>query len=196
MSSVNRRYFESLMADRRMSLRALAQKMDMGHSQLSLTFSGARRPQLDEAAQLSQIFGEPLHRVVEALGVTIAPASGSRVSVVGVVGGDGTVTMHQKGTVERTMAPEGLSPDIVAVQVRAPGSPLDWIDGAVFFCRPPDGVDAASLGRFCLVKVKDGPAAVAGVRRGYLDGSHNLVGPYAVQNVALEWASPILVTRN
>jgi hypothetical protein len=195
MSSVNRRYFESLMADRRMSLRALAQKMDMGHSQLSLTFSGARRPQLDEAAQLSQIFGEPLHRVVEALGVTIAPASGSRVSVVGVVGGDGTVTMHQKGTVERTMAPEGLSPDIVAVQVRAPGSPLDWIDGAVFFCRPPDGVDAASLGRFCLVKVKDGPAAVAGVRRGYLDGSHNLVGPYAVQNVALEWASPILLTR-
>lgn len=83
MSSVNRRYFESLMADRRMSLRALAQKMVMGHSQLSLTFSGTRRPQLDEA----------------------------------------------------------------------------------------------------------------GVRRCYLNGSHNLVGPYAVQNVALEWASPILIAR-
>lgn len=195
MSSVNRRHFESLMADRRMSLRALAQKMGMGHSQLSPTFSGTRRPQLDEAAQLSQIFGEPLHRVVEALGVTIAPASGSRVSVVGVVGGDGTVTMHPKGTVERTMAPEGLPPDVAAVQVRAPGSPLDWIDGTVMFFRPADGVDSASLGRLCLVQIKDGPAAVAGVRRGYLDGSHNLVGPYAMQNATLERASPILITR-
>lgn len=65
----------------------------------------------------------------------------------------------------------------------------------VMFFRPADGVDSASLGRFCLVQVKDGPAAVAGVRRGYLDGSHNLVGPYAVQNVALEWASPILIAR-
>lgn len=195
MSEVNRRYFESLMADRRMSLRALAQKMGMGHSQLSLTFSGARRPQLDEAAQLSQIFGEPLHRVVEALGVTIKPTSGSRVSVVGVVNGDSTVTMHPKSVVERTTAPEGLPNDIMGVQVRAPGSALDWLDGAVFFFRPHDGVDGASLGRFCLVKVQDGPAAVAGVRRGYLDGSHNLVGPYAVQNVALEWASPIILTR-
>jgi len=195
MSEVNRRYFESLMADRRMSLRALAQKMGMGHSQLSLTFSGTRRPQLDEAAQLSQIFGEPLHRVVEALGVAIKPTSGSRVSVVGAVNGDGTVTMHPKSVVERTMAPEGLPPDIVAVQVRAPGSPMDWLDGAVLFCRPPDGIDAASLGRFCLVKIKDGPAAVAGVRRGYLDGSHNLTGPYAVQNAALEWASPIIIAR-
>lgn len=195
MPSVNRRYFESLMADRRMSLRALAQKMDMGHSQLSLTFSGARRPQLDEAAQLSQIFGEPLHRVVEALGVTIAPTSGSRVLVVGAVNGDGTVTMHPKGTVERTMAPDGLPPNIVAVQVRAPGSPLEWIDGSVFFCRPPNGINSASLGRFCLVQIKDGPAAVAGVRRGYLDGSHNLVGPYTMQNASLAWASPILITR-
>lgn len=195
MSQVNRRYFESLMADRRMSLRALAQKMGMGHSQLSLTFSGTRRPQIDEAAQLSQIFGEPLHRVVEALGVTIAPASGSRVSVVGVVGGDGTVTMHPNGTVKRTMTPDGFPPDVAAVQVRAPGSQLEWIDGTVMFFRPSDGVDSSSLGRFCLVQVKDGPAAVAGVRRGYLDGSHNLVGPYAVQNVALEWASPILIAR-
>lgn len=195
MSEVNRRYFESLMADKRMSLRALAQKMGMGHSQLSLTFSGARKMQLDEAAQLSQIFGEPLHRIVENVGVTVRPQTGARVSVVGVVAGDGTVAMHQNGVVERTSAPEGLPDEVVAVQVRAPGSPLDWMDGWVFFSRPPNGVDPAGVGRFCLVKIKDGPAAVAAVRRGYHEATYNLTGPLSRESVALDWSTPILATR-
>ena len=196
MSDVNRRYFESLMTDKRMSLRSLAAKMGMGHSQLSLTFSGARRPQLDEAAQLSQIFSVPLHDVVEALGVTLKPPSGARASVVGVVVGDGTVALHESGVIERTTAPEGLPADVVAVQVRASGSPLDWMDGWVFFCRPPHGeVDPASLGRFCLVKIKDGPAAMAAVRRGYRDNTHTLRGPFSADSVLLEWSSPILMTR-
>ena len=45
--TVDRRFFENLLADRNMSLRQLATKMDMSHSQLSLTFSGARRMQLE-----------------------------------------------------------------------------------------------------------------------------------------------------
>ena len=49
VSEVNRRYFESLMQDKDLSLRGLAKLMDMSHSQLSLTFSGTpcyRHPQL------------------------------------------------------------------------------------------------------------------------------------------------------
>jgi transcriptional regulator with XRE-family HTH domain len=196
MTEVNRRFFESLMADKRMSLRSLAQKMGMGHSQLSLTFSGARRAQLDEAAQLSQLFGVPLHDVVEALGVAVRPVTGLRVSVIGVVNGDGTVSMHASGVVERTTAPEGLPEGIVAVQVRAPGTALDWADGWVFFMREPQGVDPGSLGRFCLVKIKEGPAAMAAVRRGYNEGTHTLRGPYSADSVRLEWAVPVLMTRN
>lgn len=196
MSEVNRRYFESMMADKRMSLRSLAQKMGMGHSQLSLTFSGARRAQLDEAAQLSQIFGVPLHDVVEALGVTVRSATGPRVSVIGVVEGNGTVSLHAPGVIERTTAPEGLPGDLVAVQVRAPGTALDWMDGWVFFLREPKAVDPGSLGRFCLVKIKDGPVAMAAVRRGYQENTHTLRGPFAADSVRLEWASPVLMTRN
>lgn len=196
MSEVNRRYFESLMAGKKMSLRSLAQKMGMGHSQLSLTFSGARRAQLDEAAQLSEIFGEPLHKVVEALGVTVRPLTGSRVSVIGVVSGDGTVSMHGKDVVERTAAPEGLHGDNVAVQVRAPGSPLEWIDGTVMFCKKPEAVDQESLGRLCLVKIKNGPAALAAVRRGYQENTFNLSGPLTRESVVLEFATPILLSRH
>jgi transcriptional regulator with XRE-family HTH domain len=186
MSEVNRRYFESLMADKRLSLRSLAQKMGLGHSQLSLTFNGARRAQLDEAAQLSNIFGVPLHDVVEALGVSVKPLTGTRVSVIGVVNGDGTVTMHAPGVIERTTAPDGLPGDAGAVQVRAPGTALDWMDGWVFFCREPREVDPASLGRFSLTKIQDGPAAMAAVRRGYQDGTHTLRGPFSADSVRLE----------
>jgi len=104
MNELNRRYFDSLMAGKKLSLRALAQKMGMTHSQLSLTFNGARKLQLDEAAQLSSIFGEPLHRIVENAGVSVRPSSGRRISVAGVVRGYGTVEMHDDSVTERTVA--------------------------------------------------------------------------------------------
>lgn len=47
-----------------------------------------------------------------------------------------------------------------------------------------------------LAKIKDGPTVMATVKRGYRAGTHNLAGPYAQDNVALEAATPVLVTRN
>jgi transcriptional regulator with XRE-family HTH domain len=196
MSDVNRRYFESLLADKKMSLRGLAQRMGLGHSQLSLTFSGARKMQLDEAAQLAQIFGEPLHRIVENAGVTVKQNGAKRIAVVGALQGDGTVAMHQVGVIERTIAPEDLPDNVASVQARTSGTPLDWMDGWVFIFREHNGIDPSFLGRFCLVKVKNGPAAMAAVRRGYQDNTYNLSGPFASQSVSLDWATPILMTRN
>lgn len=196
MSEVNRHYFESLMQDKKLSLRALAARMGLGHSQLSLTFSGARKLQLEEAAQLSQIFGEPLHRIVENAGVVVRPSAGRRVPVIGVVTGDGTVAVHDKSVVERTAGLDEIPEDSIAIQARTAGTPHDWMDGWVFFCRPPNGVAAGALGRFCYVKIKSGPAVVAGLRRGYEDGTYNLSGPFSKESATLEWATPILMTRN
>ena len=105
MSEVNRRYFDALLAEKKLSLRALAGRMGMNHSQLSLTFSGGRRMTLDEAAQLSNIFGVPLHKIVENAGVTVKPTNGRRVPVIGVVRGDGTVELYDGSTIERTTVP-------------------------------------------------------------------------------------------
>jgi transcriptional regulator with XRE-family HTH domain len=196
MSEVNRRYFESLMSDKKLSLRALATKMGMNHSQLSLTFSGARKLQLDEAAQLSQIFGEPLFRIVENAGVTVRPTSGKRIPVIGAVNGDGTVTEHAPGVIERTSAPEDIGQDAIAFQCRTAGSELNWMDGFVFFCRPHNGVDPALLGRFCYCRIKGGPSVVAAVRRGYQEHTFNLSGPFTKESAVLEWATPIILTRN
>lgn len=193
---LNRRFFDSLMAEKKLSLRGLAAKMGMGHSQLSLTFSGGRKLQLDEAAQLSQIFNVPLYIIVENAGVSVKPIGGKRAQVIGTVLGDGAIELYDSSVIERTMAPEGMPDDTVAVQCRTAGTSLDWMDGSVLFLRRPDGIDPAYLGRLCMCKIKDGPVVLAMVKRGYRDNTSNLSGPYLRESVTLEWASPVILTRN
>lgn len=196
MGEINRRYFDGLLSDRRMSLRELARRMGMNHSQLSLTFSGTRRAQLDEAAQLAEIFGEPLQKVVEALGVNLPQTAGRRVAVIGSVGGDGVVTPYGPDVVERTGAPDELPGDCVALQFRTSGTKLDWMDGFVVFCKQHNGMDPALLGRCCWAKIKGGPQVISTIKRGYRDGTMNLSGPYVQESAAIEWATPALITRN
>lgn len=195
---INRRYFDGLMADRRMSLRGLAKVMDMSHSQLSLAFNGARKLQLDEVAKISSIFGEPLHRVVENAGVSVRPVSGRMVPVIGAVMGDGTIDGNSEGgAIERASAPSELPVDAEAVQCRTAGTTLSWADGWVLFFRSPQAkiVDPAVLGRFAYCKIKKGPRVLATIRRGYREGTHTLSGFYNKESAALEFAVPVLVIR-
>lgn len=196
MSDVNRRFFEALMAEKKLSLRALAARMEMNHSQLSLTFSGGRRMTLDEASQLSQIFSVPLHRVVEAAGVSVKPYGGKRVPVIGAMQGDGTVEMYGKKVVERTTAPEDIPADSIGIQCRTSGTPLEYMDGWVFFARESKGGDYAFMGRVCLCQITGGPAVIALVKRGYQEGTSNLSGPYRQDSARLDWATPVILTRN
>lgn len=193
---VDKRFFESLMASKKLSMRSLAAKMGMSHSQLSLTFSDQRRMQLDEAAQLAEILGVPLHRVAEAAGVGTQRANGRRITVIGAMTGDGTVDLYPQGVIERTASPDAALPEnVVAVQARTADTPLSWMDGWVAFCVKTDEVEPDAIGRFCLAKVDGGPAVMATVRRGYREGTFNLSGPYTKDSERLEWASPILISR-
>lgn len=193
---VDRRFFEGLMRDKDLSLRALAKRMGLGHSQLSLTFSGERRLQLDEAIQLSSIFGVPLSRIVQAMGIQAAPVGDTRVSVIGSVTGDGTVKPHDGDAIDRTSAPPGVPDDGMAVQFRTAGTPLEWLDATVMFCAKPEGISPSVLGRLCLVQIKGGPMAVAAVRRGYAENSYNLTGPCVRDSARLEWCTPVLFSRH
>jgi len=192
MTGINRRFFDGLMADKKMSLRALASRMDMSHSSLSLTFNGARRMTLEEAAQISQIFNIPVHEVMEAIGISTKPVAGKRVAVVGVVSGDGVV--NAVDGIERTNAPPGLPDDTVAIQWRTTGSPLDWGDGCVSFF--DQSATAPIIGRLCYCQIKNGATVVAMLRRGYREGTYNLAGPYHQDSAILNSASPLLITRN
>lgn len=192
---VNKRFFEALMKEKHLSLRGLAGKMGMNHSQLSLTFSGARRMQLDEAAKLAEILGLPLYRVAEAAGVSTSKAAGRRVNVIGSMTGSGVVDLYGEGVTERTIAPEGIGNNLMAVQARTSETPLGWMDGWVFFFNKTDIVEPDCIGRFCVAKIENGPAVLATLRRGYRDGTYNLSGPITRDSERLSWASPILMTR-
>lgn len=196
MSQIDRRFFETLMSAKKLSLRALASKMDRTHSQLSLILSGQRRMQLDEAVQLSELLGAPLHRIAEAAGVGRARASGKRIEVVGAMGSGGVVDLYPAGVMERTVSPDGGLPDnTIAVQARTADTPLSWMDGWVCFCQRTEQVEPDAIGRFCLAKIEGGPAVLATVRRGYRENSYNLTGPYTKDSERLEWAAPVLLTR-
>lgn len=194
MADVNRRYFDALLLDRGMSLRGLAQQMDMTHSQLSLTFSGTRKMQIDEAIKLANIFGEPLLRVIEHSGATSKAVTGRRVPVVGSVGGDGTIKKSK--STELAVPPAEMAEGMIAIQFRTADSALSWMDGWVVFCREPSDINAGAMSRLCYVQIQGGPQVIACVKRGYKEGTFNLSGPYQADNVVLTWASPIVLTRN
>ena len=192
MSTVNKQYFLDLMAARKLSMRGLAKRMEMNHSQLSLTLSGQRRMQLDEAAALSDVFGVPLHDIALAAGIDSRPAAGKRVTVTGFVGGDGTVT---GGAYDRTDSPLALPENAAAIQFRTADTPLSWMDAWVCFYVPRDTVAPDAIGRFCIASVAGGSMVVATVKRGYTEGTYNLSGPHTANNVQLDWAAPLLFAR-
>lgn len=194
MPEVNRRYFDALMLDKGVSLRGLAQEMEMTHSQLSLTFSGSRKMQIDEAIKIANIFGEPLLRVIEHSGAATKAVTGRRVPVVGAVQGDGTIKLSKSK--ELAVPPTEMADGMIAIQFRTADSALSWMDGWVVFCREPTDINAGAMSRLCYVQIEKGPQAIACVKRGYQDGTFNLSGPYHADNVALVWASPIVLTRN
>ena len=162
------------MQAKKLSLRGLAKSMGMSHSQLSLTFSGDRKLQLDEASQLSTILGEPLHRIVENAGVTVAPTGLARVSVIGAMGGDGIVALHAEGVIERTGAPRGIAADGVAVQCRTVGTALDWMDSWIFFCPKLDGVDSSMPIAAASVPIRRAVAVYMASHRSWLLTSHGI----------------------
>lgn len=178
-----------------MSLRELARQMGIGHSSLSMTFSGARRMQIDEAAQIAGIFGVPIQTLIENLGVHVPSG---RVAVVGAMAGDGTVSEIEGPTPHVTM-PDAALEDAIAINCRTAETVLTWMDGWMMFCADPEkgtGNLASTIGRFCYAQIADGPRVCATVSRGYSDGRFNLSGVHRAQDVMLEWATPILVTRH
>jgi transcriptional regulator with XRE-family HTH domain len=189
--TVDKRFFKALMAQQKLSMRAVAARMGLGHSQLSLTFSGKRRMQLDEANQLAKIFGVPLARVAEAAG--IASVRDTRLPMLGFMRGDGTVELLDRP--ERTPSPDGLPEGAIALQAHTADSGNAWLDGWSFFCVRPSEVAGDAVGRFCYAKIEGGAAVLATVRRGYQVGTFNLSGPYTAESVVLEWASPVLLSR-
>lgn len=196
IGKINPDYFKDLMDERQLSLRGLARMMGMSHSQLSQVFRGDRKMQINEAALLSQIFGQPIYSIIENAGVRVQPIGARRAKIVGAAGADGRVVDLREQTTERTVAPDHLPARAIAIQMRTAGTPLAWMDGSIMFCAEPVGVEESAINRLCLVQLKSGIQVLAHVTRGYNPGSYNLTGLFEMQDARIDWACPILLTKH
>lgn len=192
---VNRPFFDGLLADRRMSLRSLAKRMGLTHSQLSLTFSGARRMQLDEACQIADIFSVTLQQVAMNAGASQAMRAGRQVGVIGIMRGTGEADLDA-GDIQRVTCPDELPTKTKALQARTTDTPLAWLDGWVMFFDPSSRSITGAIDRLSYVELEDGRHVVATVRRGYVEGHMRLSGPFNSEGERVAWATPILVTRH
>lgn len=192
---VNKNFFLNAMKDKGFSLREMAVKMGLNHhAQISRMLSGERRMQLDEAVKFAQLLGLSFDDVIANAGYPQAVRAGMRIKVVGAMNGDGEVE-PVKG-MERVVSPGGLPAGTIAIQARAADTRLSWMDAWIFFCMEPSGFKDVAMGRFCYAKIKGGPVVMATIRRGYAGDAVNLSGPFERQNVSLEWAEPVIATKN
>jgi len=123
--------------------------------------------------------------------------------VAGYVDEDLNVHMASIKDAEMVPGPVDLPPDSVAVRCRTARSVQDMIDGWLLYIRKPGTLLPDIIGRLCVVGKNEDQASVAFVNRGYKNGTYNLTpwrvsgGKSAamVENVTLEWASPVLWIR-
>ncbi len=191
---MDKQFFLDRLSERELSLRGLAKEMNMSHTQLSLTFGGSRRLQLDEAVSLGNRLGMSLQEVAARAGAVPMDVLSRRVSVTGALNGQGLVDPTPEGIIERVTGPTDLPPGALAIQARTAGTPLSWFDGSVWFYRDVPGSDY--FDQLCVVTTADGRIALARVTRGYQAGCVNLCGPFAEVNVVITAAFPVIGMKN
>lgn len=182
------RWFVDKLADKQMSQRELARRLDLDSSAVSLTFRGKRKMKLTEAAKIARLLGVPVDEVLHHAGVHEV-TRGRMASVVGVIDASGEVRPID-GHFE-VDAPDGLPEGAWAIQSRAG----DHTDGWLYFIAPPTGIPADAIGRFCVVQIRNGVQLLGRIGRGYVPGRYAVDGPVESADAALEWAAPVLMIQ-
>lgn len=195
---VNKKYFDDLMKDRRISLRAIAREMNCSPSQLSRTFGGYRRMQLAEAATIARMLGVPVVEVMVNAGIEEVRGERKYAKVIGFLKGDLTVSPVPDDVRERVPLPiADLPPDTVAIQARTANTPFSFLDGWVFFVGPR--VDASDeIGSYCVAHVEGGDKIIGTLSKGYQRGTYNVTGAAGIarQSMKVDWVRRIYFTQH
>lgn len=191
MPHVDTQWFVDALDARKMSRRALARHLGLDASAVSLMLRGKREMRMTEAAQIAALLGLPLTEVIAHAGVQ--QGKGGKVSIAGWIDGSGEVHMQESG--DSIDALPGLPDGCIAVQYRTAATALEHRDGWVLIFTPPTGMAPDILDRFCIAKIRAGIIVAGQIKRGYKRGAFNIIDPVNLQDVELEWATPVLWIR-
>lgn len=192
---VNKRYFNDLMKDRKLSLREIARRMDIWPAALSRSLDDKRKMQMPEAVALSRILAVPLTEVMLNAGIDQVVVTGRRCSIIGHVHDDGVVEPVPAGVIERVPIPDGLDDDAVAVQMHTSGTEASFADGWITFLGPErDPSDV--MGIYSMMAVEDNGWIMGVVRRGYSQGTYNVTSRAGIHHnsVRLLWVRRAFLT--
>jgi transcriptional regulator with XRE-family HTH domain len=200
MASLDRRWFTTALADRRLSQRQLAKLMGVDPASVHRLLTGKRPMRLDEATALARLLDKPVTDVLDHAGVPLQPPGD--VPVAGWIDGVGEVHLDlSEPASERVPGFPGAPENTVALRAQTSGSPMQHVDGWVYYvalpAAPEGGVDPEAVGRYCLVQLESGTRLLRWVRRGYQRGTWNLEAHTSpsLANVVLLSASPVLGIR-
>lgn len=188
--TIDSKWFKEKLAEQGISQRELSRKLGLDESAMSLTFSGRRRMQFREAADIARLFGTPVSEVLRHTGMPIDEGVPT-VPLCSVYDGHGESHCIGVEGAERIVPPQPMPEGSTAVHCRTAGSPLEHMDGWIIFCSPP--TEKIPLDQFCRVKIRNGIKVIGVVRRGYKQGRYNISGPVGLLTDAdIEWVQPIV----
>jgi transcriptional regulator with XRE-family HTH domain len=197
--SIDTRWFQNLLADRRISQRGLAKKLGLDAAAVSLMFRGKRRMQMHEAADVARLLGVSLDEVLEHAGIR-APMGelaldDRTVPLVYYMDGQGEMHAMQPG--ERIEIKSALPEDVIACQCRTAMSQLEHMDRWVLFFQAPlrDGVQPEAVGRYAVMRLRGGVMTAGYLRPGYTRGTYAIHGPMNIVDARVEWATPVVLIQ-
>ncbi len=188
--AIDAKWFRAQLAERSMSQRQLAKKLGLDQSAISLTFSGKRRMQFSEAAEIARLFRLPVSDVMRHAGMPVDDPD-QTVALCSTYDGHGESHCIEFKDAERVKPPAPMAIGSTAMQCRTAGSPLEYMDGWIIFCGPP--TEQIALDTFCRVKLKNGMRVLGVVRKGYKRDRYNISGPAGLMADAdIEWVQPVV----
>lgn len=196
MDNMDTRWFTNTLADRHLSQRRLAKLLGCDPASVNRLVHGQRALRFDEAETLAPLLGVTVSEVIQRAGVELE-RTGATTHLVGYIDGAGEahIDWRSRAAIVETL-PE-LPRAAVAVQYRTAMTAMDPVDGWTVYVEPPTGKVDHALGRLALVNLESDMTIVGFLRRGYQPGTYNVTNFMSpvLENVAVRWATPVLLLR-
>lgn len=199
---VDSEWFREKIMDRNTSMRKIAEHLDMDVSQISRTFAGTRRMQMDEAQKIALFLHLPVSEVISHAGLGVdLDGVVSRVALAAIIDEKGSLKRLAdsrplpQSIIDRAEAAIGHEPRrrVVAAQIRASSGPLCIWDDAVVLFEATATVEPAAIGSLSICRGRDGEQILAKVERARKTGEARVIAVTGQgSEIILETATPVI----
>lgn len=158
----------------------LGKALKIGQPQVSRLLNGERQLKAREIAIVARYLGEP------------PPSGGEMARIVGTVGDRQLVTLFDDDDVEEVEAPPALN-NVEGLIVRDWSMYPVYNEGELILYETVELEPALTVGRPVIAQLRDGRRMVTTIRRGSTPNLWTLeiFNQPPVENVALDWATPV-----